>query len=114
MPIVTSTYRPPLGLANAHLQSVLPTLLRRISIAFEREVLELSDGDFVDLDWVAQGHERLVILSHGLEGSTQSTYIQGAASYFNRHQWDVLAWNFRGCGGSPNRLPRFLAARRPA
>ena len=107
MPILPSTYQAPPGLANAHLQSILPTLLRRVSIDFTRQVLELDDGDFLDLDWNANGNERLVILSHGLEGSTQSPYIRGAANYFAEQQWDVLAWNFRGCGGSPNRLPRF-------
>lgn len=107
MPVLPSHYQAPPGLTNAHLQSILPTLFRRIRVDFERTVLELSDGDFLDLDWVRRGNERLVILSHGLEGSTGSSYIRGASRYFSDHRWDVLAWNFRGCGGAPNRLPRF-------
>jgi hypothetical protein len=105
MPRLESTYRAPPGLSNGHVQSIFPSLFRRVRVAFERETIELSDGDFLDLDWIVNRNERLVILSHGLEGSTQSSYIQGASRHFSAHQWDVLAWNFRGCGGAPNRLP---------
>jgi predicted alpha/beta-fold hydrolase len=107
MPNLHSEYQAPTGLSSPHIQSIFPTLFRRLQVGFQRQVLELNDGDFLDLDWIQNGNERLVILSHGLEGSTQSPYIQGAAKYFSEHQWDVLAWNFRGCGGEPNRLPRF-------
>jgi hypothetical protein len=37
--------------------------------------------------------------------STQP-YIRGLASSLQEAGWDVLAWNFRGCSGVPNRLPR--------
>lgn len=107
MPVLHSAYQAPPGLSNGHVQSIFPTLFRRVRVAFERQVLDLSDGDFLDLDWIRQGSERLVVLSHGLEGSSESSYIRGAAKLFCDRGWDVLAWNFRGCGGEPNRLPRF-------
>lgn len=44
----------------------------------------------------------LVILTHGLEGSSGQTYIRGMARAFFQGGWDVLAWNFRGCSGTPN------------
>lgn len=69
--------------------------------------MELSDGDFLDLDWLCSRKSKLAILSHGLEGSTQGGYIHGMAEVLNKAGWDVLAWNFRGCSGEPNRLLRY-------
>ncbi len=107
MPVVVSRFQPPLYLRNGHLQSVLPTLLpRRFLVAFTRERLELEDGDFVDLDWATSGRDRLAIISHGLEGSSRDDCVRGMATRLQRAGWDVLAWNFRGCGLEPNRLVR--------
>jgi predicted alpha/beta-fold hydrolase len=107
MPVVVSRFQPPLHLRNGHLQSVLPTLLRRrFLVAFTRERLELADGDFVDLDWATSGRDRLAIISHGLEGSSRDNCVRGMATRLQRAGWDVLAWNFRGCGLEPNRLVR--------
>jgi predicted alpha/beta-fold hydrolase len=108
MPIIPSDFRPPLFLRNGHLQTILPALLpRRIPLRFERERWEMPDGDFLDLDWARKGHARLAILSHGLEGDSANNYIRGMAAALNAAGWDALAWNFRGCSGEPNRLPRF-------
>lgn len=78
-------------------------MMRRVKVTYERERLELSDGDFVDLDWVDRGSRKLVILSHGLEGNSDRHYIRGAARLFARRGWDVLAWNCRSCSGEMNR-----------
>jgi predicted alpha/beta-fold hydrolase len=107
MPILASGFRPPPFLCNGHLQTILPVLLpRRLNVAFEPERLELKDGDFLDLDWARIGGSKLVILSHGLEGCSDDDYNLGMASALNAAGWDVLAWNFRGCGKEMNRLPR--------
>jgi predicted alpha/beta-fold hydrolase len=107
MPVVVSLFQPPLFLRNGHLQSVLPALLRRrFLVSFTRERLELADGDFVDLDWATSGADRLAIISHGLEGSSRDDCVRGMATRLQRMGWDVLAWNFRGCGLEPNRLVR--------
>jgi predicted alpha/beta-fold hydrolase len=77
-------------------------------IQYQRERLELSDGDFLDLDWLKNPHNaNLVILSHGLEGDTQRGYMRGMAKFFHQKGWNVLAWNERGCSGEVNRLLRF-------
>lgn len=108
MPIVPSRFIPPRLLRNAHVQTILPTLLpRRFAFSFQRERLELADGDFLDLDWLRAGRRRLAILSHGLEGSSRNDYILGTAAALAADGWDVLAWNFRGCSGELNRLPHF-------
>jgi predicted alpha/beta-fold hydrolase len=108
MPVVASHFRPPLFLRNGHLQTIIPALLRQRSpVIFRRERLELADGDFLDLDWAASRGERVAILSHGLEGSSEDACIRGMANRLQETGWDVLAWNFRGCGKELNRLVRF-------
>ncbi len=107
MPVIPSRFRPPAFLGNGHVQTILPVLLpRRINLPMTRTRLELDDGDFLDLDWAQSRRDRLAILSHGLEGSTSQKYIRGMARTLFDAGWDVLAWNFRGCGTEPNRLLR--------
>jgi predicted alpha/beta-fold hydrolase len=108
MPVVASQFDPPRFLRNPHLQTILPILWpRRLHVAFERERLELPDGDFVDLDWLRTGRSRVAIISHGLEGCSGNGYVRGTAAAMRDAGWDVLAWNFRGCSGEANRLARF-------
>lgn len=107
MPLLpSSSYHPPRGLANGHLQTIFPALFRRVSLVTrERERIETPDGDFLDLDWSQEASSsRLAILSHGLEGDSRNAYVQGMAAALQRAGWNVLAWNFRGCSGEPNRL----------
>ena len=40
----------------------------------------------------------VVLLMHGLGGSTQSPYMQRAATAFQTHGWIVFRMNHRGCG----------------
>lgn len=105
MPLIAkSSYPgPPFYQFNPHLQTILPALLRQINdLQYERERFTLADGDFVDLDWIDKGSKNLVILSHGLEGSTDRHYMKGMAKKFERENWDVLAWNCRSCSGEMN------------
>lgn len=108
MPLVTdSTYRSPFLFRNRHVQTIYPALFRKIpGISYRRERITLSDGDFIDLDWSANGVGRLVVLLHGLEGKASRHYMKGMAKAFNAKGWDAVAVNFRGCSGEPNRLPR--------
>jgi len=102
-------YRPPRWLPGSHLQTVYPTLFRRLPPAgYRRERLETDDGDYLDLDWAETGGDtrRVAILSHGLEGHTHRAYIVGMARALVRAGWDVLAWNQRSCAGEPNRTFR--------
>ena len=112
MPLVAaSAYQPAPWLANGHLQTIAASTLRRVpEVRYERERLELPDGDFLDLDWSWAGPagpaKRLTIISHGLEGSSERPYVRGMARALNAAGFDALAWNYRGCGGEPNRLLR--------
>lgn len=107
MPLIESAYHPPLGFRNGHWQTIYASLLRRRpAVTYRREQIDTPDDDFLDLDWVPVGAERVAIVSHGLEGSTQRTYMRGMARALALHGWDALAWNYRGCGGAPNRQLR--------
>ncbi len=100
-------FRPPWWCRSPHVQTLWPTLVRRVPpLDWTRERLELDDGDFLDLDWCGSDRRRLLVISHGLEGSSRRVYVVGLARAALRRGWDVLAWNFRGCSGEPNRLPR--------
>lgn len=109
MPLIaSSTYQAPFWLPGGHLQTIVPALARKApQVTCQPERLELADGDFLDLEWFNEGRSRLAILCHGLEASAAATYIQGMAEALIRRGWDVLAWNYRGCSGEMNRLPRF-------
>ncbi len=101
-------YKPPLWLRNGHIQSIWPTLFRKVALAEPvREVLSTDDDDELHLDWYRQGSDRLAILSHGLEGHSRRSYMLGLARALLSEGWDVLAWNFRSCGGVMNHQPRF-------
>ncbi len=97
----------PAYLYNAHLQTIIPSVARRVTgVLYERERLTLSDGDFVDLDWVRSNSQKLVVITHGLEGDSHRAYVLGAAKLFASNGYDVLAWNCRSCSGEINRAFR--------
>ena len=109
MPLVEqSSYHPPLFLWNRHLQTIYPSLFRKVeNVRYRRERIDTPDGDFLDLDWSVIGANKLAIISHGLEGNTSRAYMLGMVKAVNEAGWDALARNFRGCSGEPNRLVRF-------
>jgi len=98
---------PPWYQYNGHWQTILPTTIRRVrGLQYERERLELADGDFLDLDWVNNQSQDLLILTHGLEGNSDRIYMKGMAKFFADQHWDVLAWNCRSCSEEMNRAFR--------
>ncbi|MCK7591184.1 alpha/beta fold hydrolase [Subsaxibacter sp. CAU 1640] len=105
MPILDSTYKPPIGFKNGFVSTVYSGLVRRVSgVNQERERLTLSDGDFLDLDWSfsKEKSDKLIIILHGLEGDSQRPYMTGTAKLFNNNQIDAVCVNFRGCSGEEN------------
>lgn len=92
---------------NGHLQTIIPSLFRKIPVHYRRERLELPDGDFLDVDWAQKGSNKLVIITHGLEGDSTRHYVTGMAKLANDTGLDALGWNCRSCSGEINRLPRF-------
>ncbi len=115
MPLINcSDHTPPFWLPNGHLQSIYPAIFRKIeTVNYRRERIFTADGDFLDLDWALSGSVTdggaapLIILSHGLEGSSSSQYIRGMVRLLTREGYDCLSWNFRSCSGEMNRSFRF-------
>jgi hypothetical protein len=104
----SETYLPPFFLFGSHLETIYPALLRRVSlIPYTRERIPTHDDDFLDLDWLEKASDKVVIISHGLEGNSNRAYIKGMARALHAQGFDVVAWNFRGCSGEMNRQLRF-------
>jgi len=111
----------PPWLPEGHSQTIHAALwTRRVHVSFSRERVDTLDSDFIDFDWAYPGRpldsgqvadadhppERALVLFHGLEGSSQSRYAQAIADHFRARGWVVAIPHFRGCSGTPNRLPR--------
>ncbi len=108
MPLISdSTYRAPVLFTNAHVQTVFPSLFRKVrGVKYRRESIDTSDGDFLDVDWSRVNSDRAAIITHGLEGDSERAYVRGMVKALNRGGWDAAALNFRGCSGRPNRKLR--------
>lgn len=110
-------FHAPAWLPGGHLQTIWSAKWARTEeippSAIRRERLETPDGDFIDVDWVApaQVHDTglrrpLLILFHGLEGSSASHYAKSFAAYAHRNGMHLALPHFRGCSGEMNRAPR--------
>jgi len=120
----------PRWLPDGHSQTILAALgAPYYRISFARERVDTPDGDFIDFDWAVPGasaaqveswlhdpsvtfaehfslNQPALVLFHGLEGSSRSPYAQAICHHFRARGWLVVVPHFRGCSGTPNRLPR--------
>lgn len=105
--LIQSTFKPAWWLNNAHLQTLYPALLRKLpNSLLKRERLITADDDFIDIDFCGEGDRPLVILLHGLTGSSQSVYIKGLQQALLAQGLRSAALNFRGCSGEYNHSSR--------
>ena len=103
-PFVTAS-----GLGNPHIQTLWGPLWRtKPAIEHRRERIWLKDGDFLDLDWhgTPQAYATVVLVLHGLTGSSGSHYVLGLQNALAARGWTSAALNWRGCSGEPNLLAR--------
>lgn len=106
MPLVHTTYEPPAIFKNYHVSTVYAAVIRKAPVQQQRQRLELSDGDFIDIDWSYSKKgksDKVLLVLHGLEGSAKRPYVTGLARLFTENGWDVAALNLRGCSGELNR-----------
>ncbi|WCM87970.1 YheT family hydrolase [Acidovorax sp. NCPPB 3576] len=112
-------YIAPRWLPGGHLQTIWPALASRRVLAappaYRRERWTAPDGDFVDVDFLdpaaGAGQEAdpgrpLLVLFHGLEGSSRSHYAEAFADVARERGWAYAVPHFRGCSGELNLAPR--------
>jgi hypothetical protein len=115
-------YRAPLWLPGGHAQTIWPALFGRrldgLPLRFDRERWTTPDGDFIDVDFLADVANAgasasggaptapLLVLFHGLEGSSASHYAQAFGHWARHAGWAYAVPHFRGCSGEINRAPR--------
>ena len=106
--VIESDFKPYLALRNPHLQTIWPRLFHREGgQKYDRQRIELTDGDFLDLDWFPGNPEsrRIVVLVHGLGGSSGSHYIKRIGEGLIKNGFRVVVFNLRGAT-EPNRTPK--------
>ncbi|TDR30507.1 YheT family hydrolase [Hydromonas duriensis] len=105
-------YKAPWWASNAHVQTIAPTYHRTPQPIYTRQRWDTPDNDFIDLDWVNahkinQPNQRLVILFHGLEGSSQSPYARSLMNECVQQGYTGVVVHWRSCSGEINRQPIF-------
>lgn len=110
-----SQYRAPWWLPGGNAQTIWAALGARrrmgesVPTEWRRERWETPDGDFVDVDHAthaSQRHMPLLVLFHGLEGSSASQYAVAFADFAQAQGLAMAVPHFRGCSGELNRGPR--------
>ena len=104
-------YRAPKWLIGGNAQTIWPALFAKRFHGpvpeFRRERWTTPDRDFIDVDWQGEDPRRpLLVLFHGLEGSSASHYAQAFAHWAREHGWRFVVPHFRGCSGEINLAPR--------
>ena len=104
-------YRAPRWLIGGNAQTIWPALFSRRFVgpvpSFVRERWATPDADFIDVDWQGGDSGRpLLVLFHGLEGSSSSHYAQAFAHRARELGWRFALPHFRGCSGELNLAPR--------
>lgn len=96
-------------LPEGHSQTLWRKFAGAPAVNHERERIELSDGDFIDIDWLTAEEEAgnsaqpLVFILHGLCGSSSSSYVLSLQTLLMENGFNSVVMNFRGCSGELNR-----------
>ncbi|MCA0177085.1 MAG: alpha/beta fold hydrolase [Proteobacteria bacterium] len=106
-----AAYRAPRWLVGGHAQTLWAAtapMWQAPLPSWQRTRWPTPDGDFVDVDWLggATSSGPLLVLLHGLEGSSRSPYAAQLARQAVQRGWRLAVPHFRGCSGEPNRTAR--------
>jgi len=104
-------FRAPRWLPGGNLQTIWPALFSSAAPqppTYRRERWDTPDGDFIDVDFIdaADTAAPLLVLFHGLEGSSASHYARAFAHRAAMLGWHYAVPHFRGCSGVLNLAPR--------
>ena len=106
-------YQAPWWLPGGNLQTIYAALRSKRYLAeapsFSRERWTTPDDDFVDVDFARHASDAaapLLVVFHGLEGSSASHYAEAFADVARVRGWACAVPHFRGCSGEINRAPR--------
>jgi uncharacterized protein len=108
-------YRAPWWLPGGNAQTIYAAKVARRyrgdKPTWLRERWATPDNDFIDVDWHNTTPELpasapLLVMFHGLEGSSESHYAQAFAAETQQRGWRMAIPHFRGCGGELNLAPR--------
>ena len=108
-------YQPPWWLPSGNAQTIYSAKVAQRYVGakprWQRERWDTPDGDFVDVDWRSDDialpdDAPLLVLFHGLEGSSSSHYAQAFAQESKLRGWHMAVPHFRGCSGELNWAPR--------
>ena len=116
VPLVRNKFWPTLWCFESRAQTIIASLLRsRILplINYRREILTLSDGGEVALDWAEEGcsvTSPIVIILPGLTGASQAEYIKCLVSSAKKVGIRCVIFNNRGLGGVELKTPRTYCA----
>ena len=113
-PATLAQFRSPRWLPGGHAQTIWPALFSRRHVGappvYRRERWRAPDGDFIDVDFAepapADPLAPLVVMFHGLEGSSRSHYAEAFADEARHHGKAFAVPHFRGCSGEINLAPR--------
>eukprot|EP00045_Choanoeca_perplexa_P006864 m.59771 g.59771 ORF g.59771 m.59771 type:complete len:436 (-) comp13823_c0_seq6:40-1347(-) len=99
--------------------TTVPFFLRKTSYhpKYKRELVLLDDGGTVSLDWAQLGLTQdetapVVLIQHGLAGSSNSFYVIHLVKECLQHGWRPVVMNARGCGGTKLTTPEGFHADR--
>lgn len=102
--ITQSSFKPSVLISNAHVQTIFPKYaIKAEKLSLVRERIITPDEDFIDVDWMLPDSPKaIVVLFHGLEGSSNSHYIQHLLVELKQRKIAAVVMHFRGCSGETN------------
>lgn len=109
---MTEPHQNPWWAFGPHIQTILPAFMQVPLPAYHRERWQTPDDDFVDVDWVNFDrihlpNQRLVVMFHGLEGSSRSTYCKTMMNECVAQNMSGVVIHWRSCSGEMNSQPCF-------
>ena len=100
-------FKPPWYLRNQHIQTSYSQLCKPSQkLAINWEIVQLPDGDFIELAYLGKSSSKLMVIICGLTGSASSSYAIATSQYFVKKGWQVVIYHYRSAGRLLNHTPK--------